>query len=347
LSKRTIIITVVAVAIAVPPLVVIAGRDRDVGSEVSTTTSSASDQTGPRGDSPPVPNAEVEASSTRTLVPVSKALPIAFAGLEDGRYQLFSTDAEGRRTVRISDRRTLFPAWSPDGRRLAIVTEAQGFTTVRLGIAVLGPEREIREALHGPQVPSHPSFDRATRSIVYQSTLETQSGAAGARGLSTIDSVPTAGGNQRTIIDEDGAAFQPAVSPRSGEIAAIIGDAGCSGKRCEQQLVLYDADARDPQTLTNEGAAAAPAWSPDATRIAFTWDRGDGHAIWVLEVDSGQLVQVTSGAESDSEPTWSPDGSALAFSRACDIFVQRVEGGQARNLTQTKRCEISPTWRPS
>jgi hypothetical protein len=83
-------------------------------------------------------------------------------------------------------------------------------------------------------------------------------------------------------------------------------------------------------------------------RFSFTWDRGDGPAIWVLRLRDRALEQVTSGSPADAEPTWSPDGRRIAFMRRCDIFVQRLGALRATNLTRSRDvCEISPAWRPS
>ena len=332
--KRTLLIAAVVGALAVPPLLIVVGLDRD---DTAETTSDAATVSGES----PKPQAAVKA-----LIPLSKAPPIVFSRQRQGRYQLYGTSPDGGEAVRLSDRPAGFASWSPDGRQLVFVTEALGFSSTRRALAVIDASGEIRDVLSGPQVPSHPSFDQRRQRVVYQSTLETQSGAAGTGGLTSIDEVPTAEGQQRTLLDERGATYQPAVAPDGRLLAAVIGEAGCREELCPQRLVLYEPDGTNPQTLVDEGAAAAPSWSPDGQRIAFTWDQGDGPGVWIIDVASRSLIQVTSGSPPDAEPTWSPDGQALAFSRACDIFVASVGGGAPRNITSSRPCEISPTWRP-
>ncbi|MFF7728765.1 amidohydrolase family protein [Streptomyces sp. NPDC008001] len=75
-----------------------------------------------------------------------------------------------------------------------------------------------------------------------------------------------------------------------------------------------------------------PAWSPDGTRIAFASERGGDpvagspYRVWVVDVRTGALTQVTGvkdqdgplqdGAWEDFDPVWSPDGARLLFVRA-------------------------------
>jgi Tol biopolymer transport system component len=60
--------------------------------------------------------------------------------------------------------------------------------------------------------------------------------------------------------------------------------------------------------------AAAPAWSPDGTRIAFQRLGPDGFwHIWVKDMATGTRSQVTSNQRNDEGPAWSPDGTKIAF----------------------------------
>ena len=50
-----------------------------------------------------------------------------------------------------------------------------------------------------------------------------------------------------------------------------------------------------------------PAWSPDATKVAFT----DGNGIGVVRPDGSRACLTTMGRS--HAPVWSPDGTKIAF----------------------------------
>ena len=113
------------------------------------------------------------------------------------------------------------------------------------------------------------------------------------------------------------------------------------------QLLLARLDGGAPRKVTDEaGGVSQPAWSPDAKRVAFVatvggrapakdqsavekaeprvvrglfarmdnvgWYDGRRH-IFILDVESGEVRQVTDGDWDDDMPSWSPDGALLVF----------------------------------
>ena len=61
-----------------------------------------------------------------------------------------------------------------------------------------------------------------------------------------------------------------------------------------------------------------PSWSPDGTRIVFEGAIGSNYEIFVLDLESGDVTQLTNAAGDDSWAVWSPDGSMIAFSSERD-----------------------------
>ena len=84
----------------------------------------------------------------------------------------------------------------------------------------------------------------------------------------------------------------------------------------QSDIWVMNADGTDRVRLTDDPAADfAPAWSPDASRIAFVSSRDGNPEIYVMTADGSQQVRVTNDPGSDRDPDWSPDGR-IVFSRS-------------------------------
>jgi Tol biopolymer transport system component len=66
-----------------------------------------------------------------------------------------------------------------------------------------------------------------------------------------------------------------------------------------------------------------PAWSPDGHRIAFSGFKGGLLDLYVYDLDSKALTQLTSDAYADYDPEWSPDGKSLAW--VTDRFTSNLD----------------------
>lgn len=84
----------------------------------------------------------------------------------------------------------------------------------------------------------------------------------------------------------------------------------------DNELALWDVNRESfRRRISVEGvtAIAQPAWSPDGTRIAFSGLTGGISDLYVLNLETGDVRQLTNDRYADLQPTWSPDGSTLAF----------------------------------
>lgn len=61
------------------------------------------------------------------------------------------------------------------------------------------------------------------------------------------------------------------------------------------------------------GEVTNPAWSPDGRRIAFSGQKGGMVNLYLYDLETDELVQLTDDRHADLQATWSPDGRTLAF----------------------------------
>jgi len=94
------------------------------------------------------------------------------------------------------------------------------------------------------------------------------------------------------------------------------------------------------------------AFSPDGTRIAFTWDgpQRDNNDIYVKQRDTEAPLRLTDDPGSDDHAAWSPDGSTLAFARWNSglVTIRSVPaiGGVERTLYQATSWIQGLDWAP-
>ena len=61
------------------------------------------------------------------------------------------------------------------------------------------------------------------------------------------------------------------------------------------------------------GQVLSPTWSPDGSAIAFSALAGGFTDLYVCDVATGKLRQLTDDAFADLQPAWSHDGRTIAF----------------------------------
>jgi hypothetical protein len=65
--------------------------------------------------------------------------------------------------------------------------------------------------------------------------------------------------------------------------------------------------------LLDLGEAFAPAWSPDGRSVVLSGLRRGVTDLYIVDVATGAIRQLTNDAYADLQPAWSPDGQTLAF----------------------------------
>ena len=71
--------------------------------------------------------------------------------------------------------------------------------------------------------------------------------------------------------------------------------------------------------------------------------------LFVIDIDTGELTQLTEGERDEYDPAWSPDGEWIAYvtqiGDQSDVFVMRADGIDQTNLTNSPYAnDFQPIW---
>jgi PKD repeat protein len=127
------------------------------------------------------------------------------------------------------------------------------------------------------------------------------------------------------------------------------GEGATSGywPHCPLGLGLMHPDGSGQLQLTEDGADAEPAWSPDGLQLAFSRS-GD---VYVMPAIGGTLLNLTNHPAADTSPAWSPDGGRIAFTSDRDggllqLYLMNVDGSNVVRLATALGYAGQPAWSP-
>jgi len=99
-----------------------------------------------------------------------------------------------------------------------------------------------------------------------------------------------------------------------------------------------------------------PDWSPDGTKILYTWDLGQ-QDVHVMNPDGSNPVSLTpdTPGSDQRDPVWSPDNTRFAFTDTrfwafphfnTEIFVRNADGSGEVQVTDHDAIDDTPSWSP-
>ncbi len=261
--------------------------------------------------------------------------------------QLVTASRDGSSVAVVAEfppaRYYLYPRWSPDGKWIAF----QRGDSIRFEIFIVpAGGGEPRQLTHDNNMMGGLAW-RDSTSVLYSSS----------RG-NTMPYLPTLVLWQVSI--RDGIVRQVT----SGETSYAMPDVAQNGvivasrMDVEADLWRFPTDGSPAENVTRgvqitrqTGQVLTPTAGPGDDEVAFLSDRG-GHAnLWIVNVKSGELRQITHERDPNvavGVPVWSPDGSAIAFvySRGNPGFTFGVwlVNPDGSNLRQLANPALGPAW---
>jgi acylaminoacyl-peptidase len=279
----------------------------------------------------------------RTRYDVMKDRPVA---------NLWIVDAEGGRSahrpLRSDGDSHRSPRWSPDGTRLAFISNTDGKPQVFVRWMDSGQTARITDLVEAPGdltwspdgtqlaftafVPAPPAtmatppakpegaewadpvtvVDRAVFRMDGEGTLRS--------GSTHVFIVPAEGGTPRALTSGDADHGGPLAFSPDGRILYVSANRRDDREQAplDSEIHAIDVASGALRTLTRrDGPDVNPAVSPDGTRIAYLGfdDRRvshQHHRLYVMDADGGNVRDLTDEHDLDFEqPTWSADGRNL------------------------------------
>lgn len=284
------------------------------------------------------------AAAPSATPPGGAAGQIAFVSERAGAPQIFLINVDGSHLTQLTQAAdgACQPAWSPDGQQLLFVSPCPGkrdsypSSSIYLANADGSGAHPFITLLGGAYDPSwsvsgiafvHPDGGRPQIYTV-------KSDASGAKDISSAHA-----GDSQPSWSPDGKRLALANLTRTG--------------RPTIYWMFADGSFRpgfgNPDAITRDVDASAPAWSPNNQFVAFVTGSAQ---IMIAEWDKrGYGLTALTTVGPNAHPAWSPDGKWLAFESWRDlarheIYRMTFSGEQVTRLTTDAALDYQPAWRP-
>jgi Tol biopolymer transport system component len=278
------------------------------------------------------------------------------AFVRDGQLVLLPPDrAKAKRVTPADPYRFVIernPAWSPDGRRIAFVSDRGRRPLDNLYVvdAAGGEPRQITDDFRVEIAPvwidddtiafasctldfaacdlAHVKVSSKRRDTLRGVFPEPLSFAASRDGETIVYTRRVGGGSDVYSVDAEG-----------GNVRRLTRTRG------------HDRDA----SVSDDGARIAFASERDGFGRCFGTDCTDAaREIYVMRADGSEQRRLTRDARDDASPSWSPDGEQIVWSRwggsergYSELWVMNADGTCPRKLTSNPGKAIHPAYEPA
>jgi TolB protein len=263
---------------------------------------------------------------------------IVFVSNRTGAKEIWTMNWDGTNQRAITHYGTIssFPSVSPDGNAVAFTSWLK--ESPRIIMFSLESGRQLPFYNQRASMNCCLSFNPDGKQVIFSST------AAG--GPAQLYMANTDGSGFRRLSSSGAIDTEPKINPKTG--TDIVFTSGRGGGNPQIYLMSQGGDA---ERLTDgSGDAVNPSWSPDGTKIAFSWTRGfepGNFNVFIMDVASRNLVQLTNNEGRNENPTWAPDGVHLIYANKrganSQLWTMLADGTRKKQITTTGSNE-KPVW---
>ncbi len=158
-----------------------------------------------------------------------------------------------------------------------------------------------------------------------------------------------------TIMDQDGASpsfltdgsymvLTPRFSPTAQTITYMSYQSG------RPRIYLFDLDKNRQEVLGEFSSTFAPRFTPDGLSVLLTREAGGNSEIYKMNLQTRQMVRLTTHPAIDTSASASPDGSQIVFnsdrSGSPQLYVMAGSGGEPRRISFGDGRYLTPVWSP-
>lgn len=233
--------------------------------------------------------------------------------------------------------------WSPNEDKILVTAGdvGQGRSQVYLLDLVTGKKKFLVNTDYGDIVASTWAPDgKHILVLARENTIET-----GAGGLWVFN---IENGTSEYFLDSGYAVWSP-----NGKTIATFSVEGINTGSEKIVLSLIDVDTKTVTKIYENSSAKyffGLSWSPDGGNLIFSLGEEDPGNLYVLNVQTGQVTQITEDIKSTS-PAWSPVGKIIVY----ENWPAKGTGTTLHLISSDGKCDIqipnleyvwSPTWSP-
>ena len=238
---------------------------------------------------------------------------IAFTSIRDRNLEIYVMDADGNNQIRLTNHpeHDYQPSWSPDGGRIAFVSERNGGNKQ---IYVMDSNGKNVKRLTNGAFDRHPAWSPDGQTIAYHG-YEDEEWVEDEEVNFKIYLIAPDGTNRRKLAgDIPSWDIEPAWSPDSQRIAFVS-----SRENWVSEIYVMDANGTHQKRLTHtKFNERHPTWSPDGSRIAFSSLPNEDFIMSVIDADGTNRRNLTEEVLDGRtrlifHPAWSRDGRTIAY----------------------------------